>query len=106
MVRWQPLKSILYSGKSDKDDHHEQGIGLILSIRANKSLMEWEPISAIIIITARFSSKWRDVTVIQCYAPTNSNKEETKEEFYEELQAVMDKVSNRDIIIVMEDMNA
>ena len=50
-------ETILYSG-----NHHEQGVGLILS---NNSLMEWEPISAR-IITARFSPKWRNVTVIQC----------------------------------------
>ena len=59
-----------------------------------------------IVLTARFSSKWRNMTVIQCYAPTNSNEEEIKEEFYEELQAVMNKESSRDIAIVMGDMNA
>ena len=46
------------------------------------------------------------MTVMQCYAPTNSNEEETKNEFNEELQAAMDKVSSRDIAIVMGDMNA
>ena len=37
---------------------------------------------------------------------TNSSEEETKEEFYDELQAVMDKVSNRCIVKMMGDMNA
>ena len=98
-------EAILYSGKSDEVNHHQHRVGLILSRQANNSLMEWEPISAR-IITTRFSSKQRNVTLIQCYAPTNSNEEETKEEFYEELRAVMDKVSSRDIPIVMGDVNA
>ena len=90
-------ETILYSRKTDRDDYHEQGVGIILSRGANNSLMEWEPVSAR-FITARFSSKWRNVSVIQCYAPTNSSEEEIKEEFYEELQAVMDKVSNTSLL--------
>ena len=66
-------ETILYSGKSDEVDHHEQGVGLILSRRANNCLMEWKSISAR-IITTRFSLKWRNVIVVHCYAPTNSTK--------------------------------
>ena len=42
-------KTILYSGKLDEVNHYEQGVGLMLSRRANSGLMEWEPISARII---------------------------------------------------------
>ena len=63
-------ETILYSGKSD--DHHKQGVGLILSRRANHSLMEWEPISAR-IVTDKYSANWRNVTVIHCYAPIYSS---------------------------------
>ena len=98
-------ETILYSGKSDEVDHHDQEVELILSRRANNRLVEWEPISAR-IITARFNFKWRNVTVIQCYAPINSNEKETKKQFYEILQAVVHKVSSRDIAIGLGDMNA
>ena len=38
--------------------------------------------------------------------PTNIADEERKEEFYQQLQAVLDRVPRRDIVIVMGDMNA
>ena len=37
-------ETILYSGKSDEVDHHEQGVGLILSRRADNGPMGWKPI--------------------------------------------------------------
>ena len=96
---------LLYSGKENANDIHEMGVGFILTREASASLMEWEPVSAR-IVTARFHSRWRNVSIIQCYAPTNTAELEAKEEFYEQLQAVMDKVPKRDIIILMGDMNA
>ena len=74
----------------DEDKRHERGVGLILSKDATQSLLEWEPVSER-VIRARFNSRWRQVTVIQCYAPTNEASEETKENFYEELQAVLSR---------------
>jgi len=58
------------------------------------------------IIRARFNSRWQQVTVIQCYAPTNEAKEEEKDDCYQQLQAVMEQVPHRDVKIVMGDMNA
>ena len=46
------------------------------------------------------------MSVIQCYAPTDIAEFVAKEDFYDKLQAMMDKVSKRDIIILMGDMNA
>jgi len=57
------------------------------------------------IIRARFNSRWQQVTVIQCYAPANEAMEEEKDDFYEQLQAVMEQVPRRDVKIVMGDMN-
>nr|KAG5693522.1 hypothetical protein BaRGS_006224 [Batillaria attramentaria] len=54
----------------------------------------------------KFNSKGRKVTILQCYAPTNMADEEEKENFYEQLQAVLDKAPRRDLKILMGDLNA
>ena len=96
---------IIYSGHASEDHEHTEGVGIMMTEESAKSLIEWEPVSPR-IITARFNSKGRKVTIIQCYAPTNTAEEETKEEFYTMLQGILDKVPARDMKIVMGDLNA
>ena len=52
--------------------------------------MEWEPIGDR-IIKAKIKAKIQKITIIQCYAPTNNAEPYKKEEFYNKLQAVVDK---------------
>lgn len=72
---------------------------------ATQALLSWEPVSPR-ILTARFNSKGRKVTILQCYAPTNLADAEEKEDFYEQLQAVLDRTPRRDLRILMGDLNA
>ena len=58
------------------------------------------------IIRARFNSRWQQVTILQCYAPANEATEETKDDFYDQLQMVLEQVPCRDVKIVMGDLNA
>ena len=95
----------LYSGKENANDIHEMGVKFFLTRDASASLMEWEPVSAR-IVTARFHSHWHNVSIIQCYTPTNTAALVVKEKFYEQQQAVMDKVPKQDIVILMGDINA
>ena len=73
--------------------------------KAYTCLLEWEPIHEI-IMTARFHSKFQEVTIIQCYAPTNVADKDVKEEFYQQLHSVLEGVPRRDVTILMGDMNA
>lgn len=46
------------------------------------------------------------MNVIQSYAPTNDSKEEEKEQFYTRLLSVLEKFMERDVTILMGDLNA
>ena len=81
------------------------GVGFLMTPQAQKSLMSWNPVSDR-IITARFRSRVRNITIIQCYAPTNVKHDSLKEAFYSELSATYKCVPKGDIIIVMGDFNA
>ena len=76
----------------------------MLSKEAKSSLMEWEPTSER-IMWVRLKAKCQNFTIMKCYAPTDADEEE-KDNFYEKLQHTLSNTPNRDIKIVMGDLNA
>ena len=96
-------EEILYSGK--EEGTHEEGVAILIAKEVKKSLMQWEAVSSR-IITARFKSTARNITVINAYAPTNLADDDTKDQFYEQLQGVINSVPSRDIPILLGDFNA
>ena len=59
-------------------------------------------------IRASFKTRMEKIqlNIIQCYAPTNAKDEGTKEDFYNKLQTVLDKMKKKDVTILMGDFNA
>ena len=96
-----------YSGHMEENAPHSDGVAFMLSRTAEGALLDWEPLSSR-IITATFCTDQKrfNLLVIQCYAPTNEAEEETKTEFYEQLQEAVRKATARDIVIMMGDFNA
>ena len=84
-----------------------EGVALMLAPEAHAALIIWEPVNSR-IITAKFTTKKKDIrlNIIQCYAPTNDAEEEKKDDFYLQLQAVLDRRGTKDITILMGDFNA
>ena len=56
--------------------------------------------------TTPLKAKPKPITIIQIYAPTSSSDENIIEQFYDQLQTTVDKVSKGDISIIMGDLNA
>ena len=77
----------------------------MMAKKAEQALMEWKPIDNRIIY-ARFFSRYVKLLIIQVYAPTNEANVEDKDNFYEQLQTVVDSVHKHDMLIVMGDLNA
>ncbi|VDO77983.1 unnamed protein product [Schistosoma margrebowiei] len=46
------------------------------------------------------------MNVIQCYAPTNDDNEDAKDQFYDRLQSIIEKCPTKDLTILMGDLNA
>ena len=96
-------ETIIYSGRDD--DVHQSGVAIIISKKVAQCLDSWRPISDR-IIEARFFSRFIKTTVIQVYAPTNETDDEVKDDFYEQLQKIVDEVPRHDMLLVIGDWNA
>ena len=106
-TRLQSGEMIIYSGHPEEDAAHTEGVAFMMDKKAQRALISWEPVSSR-IITARFNTrlKKKSMYVILCYAPTNEAEEEKKTDFYDMLQATIDKAKANDLVLVMGDMNA
>ena len=96
-------RSVIFSGRVD--NIHRHGVAIMKTKKAEQTLLEWKPISDRIIY-ARFFSKYVKLSIIQAYASTNEANIEDKDNFYEQIQTVVDSVHKYDILLVMGDLNA
>ena len=86
-VRWREYGEVIphdgttfiYSGRpqDDDDDKSREGVGILMDKEVKKSLTEWHPVSARIIV-ARFKTTIRNIAMIQCYAPTAVAEEDER----------------------------
>ena len=93
--------TVLYSG----GDHHERGVGILVSKDIAGAIIGWEPVSDR-IITIRLQTRFTNVSIIQVYAPTNSALDQDKDDFYEQLHVTIDDLPSYDMKMAMGDFNA
>ena len=58
------------------------------------------------MISVCFQSKPFNITVIQVYAPTSNAEEAEVEQFYEELQDLLELTPKKDVLFIVRDWNA
>ena len=70
-----------------------------------KSIMRCNPISSR-VITIRLKAYPINLTIAQVYVPTTDASDEDLEAFYNTVQEALDKISPRDLVMLMGDWNA
>ena len=58
------------------------------------------------MISVHFQGKPFNITVIQVYAPTSNAKEAEIEQFYEDLQDLLELTPQKDVLFITGDWNA
>ena len=69
-----------------------------------KCLMEWKPITSR-LMKIRMKGKHINITIIQYYALTNDSQEESKDAFYNQLQAKLERTPRHEMKILMGNLN-
>ena len=57
------------------------------------------------MISVHFQGKPFNITVIQVYAPTSNAEEPEVEQFYEDLQDLLELTPNKDVLFIIRDWN-
>ena len=58
------------------------------------------------MISVYFQGKPFNTTVIQAYAPTSNTEEAEVEQFYEDLQGLLELTPKKDVLFIIRDWNA
>ena len=58
------------------------------------------------MISVHFQGKPFNITVIQIYAPNSNAEEAEDEQFYEDLQDLLELTSKNDVVFIIRDWNA
>ena len=58
------------------------------------------------MISVRLQGKPFNITVIQVYAPTSNAEEAEVEQFYEDLQDLLELTPKKDVLFIIQDWNA
>ena len=94
--------TVYFRGKEDK---HERRMGFLVQKDIVKSAIGCRPISSR-DMTVRLRASPFNITFIQVYAPTSSYDDSDVEEFYRELQSLVDQTQKQDILVVQGGWNA
>ena len=86
---------VFFSGKEDK---HEHFVGFLVHKDIVNTVMGFRPASSR-LITIRLRAVPFNITIVQAYVPTSDYDDNEREEFYDQLQNVIDQTPKKDILV-------
>ena len=102
-------------GEFNSDDHYiyycgqeslrRNGIAIIVNKRVQHAVHGCN-LKNNRMISVHFQGKPFNITVIQVYAPTSNAKEAEVEQFYEDLQDLLELTPKKDVLFIIGDWNA
>ena len=92
---------VFFSGREDK---HEHGIGFLVHKDIVNTVMGCRPVSSR-LITIHLRAARFNIAIVQVYAPTSDYDDNEIEEFYDQLQNVIDQTL-KDILVPQGDWSA
>ena len=108
-LRWTGM------GEFNSDDHYiyscgqeslrRNGVAIIVNKRVLNEVLRCN-LKNNRITSAHFQSKPFNITVIQAYAPTSNAEEAEVEQFYEDLQDLLELTPKKDVLFITGDWNA
>ncbi|XP_046389318.1 craniofacial development protein 2-like [Ischnura elegans] len=94
---------IYYSGR--KDNRYYGGVGFAVNKRIAESVIHFEAKDDR-MCSIRLRGKFKNISLVSFYAPTEDAEDEEKDSFYELLEEQVDKLPSYDMKIVLGDANA
>ena len=102
-------------GESNSDDHYvyycgqesprRNGVAITVNNRVRRAVLGCS-LKNDRMISVCFQGKPFRITVIQVYAPTSNAEEADTEQFYEDLQGLLELTPKKDILFIIENWNA
>ncbi|EYC22441.1 hypothetical protein Y032_0017g3351 [Ancylostoma ceylanicum] len=92
--------TLYYSG----GDEHREGVGFMLSDRVVATVAAFQPVSSRIAVISVCGTV--TVHILCIYAPTEMSPDSVKDEFYGQLQRVVDAIPQSELVVIAGDFNA
>ena len=83
----------------------DNGVAIIVNKRVWNALL-WDSLKNDKIISIHFQGKPFKIMVIQVYAPTSNAEEAEVEQFYEDLQDLLELTPKKDVLLIIGNWNA
>ncbi|BHF57722.1 hypothetical protein SprV_0100066700 [Sparganum proliferum] len=94
--------TLYHSGSRDSSGRH--GVAIALSQKADPALLAWEPVNDWMAYV-RPKGHFTNISIVSVYAPTSAAEQRDKEAFYSQLEALVERLPRRDLLIVAGEWN-